>query len=222
MKRTRRLRLLLMGPASFLLAACGDDAEQAGVYDSVDECVKGGIYTETACRSALDNARGQHLQAAPRFASAFECERDFGPGRCESYAISRPVPPQGSETAAASTSSIWLPAMAGFLVGQALGGGQSWRGEPLYRRAEPPPPQQQQSSSSSGGGWRYSSNVRLDDWYRTSDGGTVSNRTGSTTVNRGSPGSSTYSYDWSGGKSTTVSRGGFGSRASSVGASSGS
>lgn len=212
MKRSRRLRLMLMGPVSVLLAACGDDPEQAAVYDTVDECVKGGVYTEQACRSALENARGQHLQSAPRFASSYQCEQTYGPGRCENYAMS------GGQSG--QSGSVWLPAMAGYLVGQALNGGQGWRGEPLYRRAAEPPQQSSGVSGGGGGGWRYSSNARLDDWFRTSDGGEVSKSTGKTTINHGSPGSSTYSYDWGGGRSSTVSRGGFGSRASSVGSSS--
>ncbi|CAK0751895.1 exported hypothetical protein [Azospirillaceae bacterium] len=140
MKRSSRIRLLLMGSTAFALAACGDDTEQAGVYASVADCVAGGVYTEQYCRTSFDQASERHPEVAPRYSAKTECEADFGPDRCD-Y---RPV-----RTADGGSGSFWMPLMAGFLVGQVLNNRSSWS-EPLYRpnMAPPPPP-----SSGSSGNW---------------------------------------------------------------------
>lgn len=105
--------------------------------------------------------------------------------------------PHGSQAVqqGGGSGSFWMPLMMGYLVGKALNNSQ-----PLYRPYERP---QTGYSGGSGswGGWRTGDNVQ------------VSDRTGAQTVSSSATRASTP-------KTTTVSRGGFGARASSVGAAS--
>jgi uncharacterized protein YgiB involved in biofilm formation len=198
MKRSARIRLLLMGSTAFSLAACGDDGEQAAIYSTVQECIAGGVYTEQYCRTSFDEALSRHPQVAPRYNARAECEADFGPDRCD-Y---RPVRDSGG--------SFWMPMMAGFMLGQALDNRPRWS-EPLYRpNLEPPPPAAGSPGSSSWGttSWSYRPGS-----FRTGSNVEVGYGSGPTSVSRGSIGTTPV-------RTSTLSRGGFGARAASVGVAS--
>jgi len=201
MKRSAQVRLLLMGSAAIALAGCNDESksEEARVYESVEQCVKDGVYTEKYCRDSFEAAQKVHPQAAPHYASKSECEADFGAARCQQPAASGT---SGGE------SSPWIPAMAGFLVGQVVSNLTHSLSQPLYR---PDVGRRDWGGISSPrsydpGSWRTGGNVE------------VGRTTGTTTLrpdvfSRSNTGSVPQS-------TTTVSRGGFGARASSVGVSS--
>ena len=207
MKRSKMLRLVLMGAAGSLIAGCGDDAddgydisEDVTVYKSVQECVDKGVFTENFCKENFDKAKELHEKVAPRFTAQSACEAQFGPGGCEM----RPADSSGG--------SVWLPAIAGFMLGQALG---NRRSEVIYQ-----PLYNSYSSGGSyggggGGGGSYGS-------YRTwnSPAPIRPNASGSarfdTDVLRGAASAQKPAFA----RTTTVARGGFGARASSGSSSS--
>lgn len=130
MKRSKSIGLSLMGTVPFLLTACDQAAPPAAqglqlpAYGSVDECVQAGIFTRQACEDGMQAAQQAHLAEAPRFDSAADCERQYGAANCQ-------LVQTGSD-------SWFMPAMAGFMMGQALANnrgyyGGMYRGEPLYR-----------------------------------------------------------------------------------------
>lgn len=189
MKRSARIKLLLMGSVTLALTACGESQEEAGVFSNVAECVAAGKYTEDYCKKGLDQARDQHAKVAPRYNSKADCEADFGASKCQGHAES------------SSGTSVFLPLMAGFLVGRMLSGGQSGFAQPLYQPNPYPQQPQQGGYSNSGGGFRTANNVQ------------VAERTGVTKVGSGvtsSPPSTS---------TTTISRGGFGASAASTSSS---
>ncbi|NYZ11922.1 DUF1190 domain-containing protein [Azospirillum sp. RWY-5-1] len=199
MKRSARMKLLLMGSATLALTACDDTQEvtKAGVYDTVEQCLADGVYSEGYCRDAYKGATEQHAAVAPKYANVQECEADFGPGRCQ-------VAPNGAvavdgQQASGGGGSFFMPLMTGFLVGQLLNsGGRSYYGQPLYR------PYQGTSGPGGAGGWGS---------YRTAQNVDVGARTGAVDVTR-----STLQAPPA--RTTTISRGGFGARATSVGVAS--
>lgn len=201
MKRSARIKLLLMGSVTLALSACGDSQEEAGVFSSIDECIATGKYTEDYCKKGFDQAREQHEKVAPRYNTKADCESDFGSSQCQA--------------ASHNGTSVFLPLMAGFLVGRMLSGGQNSFSQPLYRPntyppGQPYPPQQQQTSSGGGYGGNYSGGS-----YRTANNVEVAQRTGVTKV-----GSSITSSPPSV-RTTTISRGGFGASAASSSSSGG-
>src|SRR5690606_31213212 len=58
-------------------------------------------------------AQKQHAKLAPAFSSKADCEAEFGAEQCE--------PGSNENAAASSSSSFFVPLMAGYLMGSALG-----------------------------------------------------------------------------------------------------
>lgn len=134
MKRSQKLKLSLMVPVGMLLTACGSDTpppppevklDNAKAYKSIDDCIKGGIYTETACKMAYEEAK----LTTPKFEGGNakqQCEADYGVGNCE-----RQTDSNGNDW--------FMPAMMGYMVGNMMSG-NSYSGynnrvihQPIYR-----------------------------------------------------------------------------------------
>jgi uncharacterized protein YgiB involved in biofilm formation len=131
MKRSRSIELTLMSAVPFLLVACDSPHGATSaplVYRSVSDCIAGGQVPEDTCRSEYANAQALHQQQAPRFSALEDCEARYGYDQC-------------TRAHSADGSSIFLPLMAGYLIGHAFGnhgypygyyyGG--WHGQPIYR-----------------------------------------------------------------------------------------
>ena len=110
MKRSKKVALMLMVPATTLLmAGCGEEREQAMVFNSPDECVQSGLSTQEQCSANFVAAKAAHPEVAPKYKDKAECEADFGAGHCETA-------PQRTEHG----SSMFMPMMMGFLAGQMM------------------------------------------------------------------------------------------------------
>lgn len=132
MKRSASVRLTLMGAAAVAtggLAGCSDDVTHPGNYPSVDSCAAAGNKS-SACRSAYDSAVATHEQRAPRFATKEECLKGVDVNDCYQARLRQPD---------GSFVNMFVPAMAGFAIAQAIqqrqsGGGtyMSYGGSPYY------------------------------------------------------------------------------------------
>jgi len=140
-KRSKSIKLALIAPGGLLLTACQPSSSQqdpnalaeismenAMAYRSVDDCVRGGIYTEAACASAFEGAR----EALPRFDSFEACEETHGEGNCEVY--------EESPERQGSGIGSWIgPALMGYMVGNMMSRNNSGQvssnlyREPIYR-----------------------------------------------------------------------------------------
>ncbi|MCB1885760.1 MAG: DUF1190 domain-containing protein [Geminicoccaceae bacterium] len=121
MKRSRAVRLALMGSASAALAlplaACDEPKQEVGVYPSAEACTRDGVYSADECRTAFDAAATANAEAAPRFASKELCEDEFGDGRCEADSY--------------HGGGYFMPFMLGYMMG---GFGRSGVApQPVYR-----------------------------------------------------------------------------------------
>lgn len=206
MKRSSGIKLMLMGTATVMLAACGDDeadTQPAGVFGSVDECIASGVYSEQYCQTGWKEALEQHREVAPRYATVADCEADFGAGQCQAAPAGQPAA-AGEGATGGGGGSFFMPLMMGYLLGQAVEGFRGRAVQPLYR---PNVYQGPPGSGSSGygyapGSWRTANNVE------------VAQRTGMTRLDFGSLSPPTQ-------RTTTLQRGGFGARAASVASSGG-
>lgn len=149
MKRSASVRLTLMGAAAASsLAACDSSPTGSSVaFTSIAECVAAN-YSESQCRGAYDAALKAHTDKAPRFKSRDECLRGVDVDNCAETTVRNPD---------GSFSQVFLPLMAGYMLGNALA----------------PRQDQYQSGGSSSGGYygggswgRYSSSTPL---YRSRD-----------------------------------------------------
>ena len=83
MKKSRSIRLVLLGSASFALAACGDDGppKDARFFSNLQEC--SAVYDTTQCLDAQKQAEQTFAAEAPKFTRKEQCETEFGAGNCE-------------------------------------------------------------------------------------------------------------------------------------------
>ena len=125
-KRSRAVRVVLLGSAAFGLAACQPEEQvEAEVFPSVEECqavagLDGNDFTAEDCESGFAEAQAIHAESAPRYADRDVCETEHG-GECV------------VETRSDGTS-IFLPLLAGYMIGNMLGG-RGMAAQPLYRNS---------------------------------------------------------------------------------------
>ncbi len=195
----KRSHAILLGATGIVLAAGyfgsgkqrideGEKATDARIYASLDECLKAhqgwaAPLPQTAgtpaplsagqsdCQRDFAEASQKHVQTAPKFTSQSDCEAQYGSAQC------RPATFNGT--------SVFVPAMVGFMVANALnnarnpqallpplrGGTQCQPGQtPETQPGCTAPPRSSSSSSSSGSSGRSSS------WssFSTASGHTVS------------------------------------------------
>lgn len=118
MKRSTTLTLLLMGTATIALCACDSDIP-SDAYTSVGECVAAKVYSPQDCQTSYDKARAASTSVAPKYDDLADCERDYGPKRCEA----------GGQQ---SGHMSFMPFMMGYLMGRHSDNGYV-APQPLYR-----------------------------------------------------------------------------------------
>lgn len=188
MKRSSSVRLTLMSAVTAGgLAACGADTVTPGNFTDVGSCINAGNTSEI-CYAAQRSAYSAHETSAPRFANRDECLKAVDVNDCA---------PTRVRNADGSFSNMFMPAVAGFLVSQAM----------QQRR------DQSGNWSSSGGGAFYASRD-YPSQYR--DGGnlTGSRTTGPTGTTVSTPARAPNI------NTTTIARSGFGSSSGFHGSSS--
>jgi uncharacterized protein YgiB involved in biofilm formation len=112
MKRSRTIRLVLMGGAGFALAAC-DQAPPPDARFFVDTTACAEVHDEATCRKALAESEATFAAEAPRYSRKEECEAEFGAGNCETRQ-------------SGSMGSFFMPMMMGYMLGNAFR-------QPVYR-----------------------------------------------------------------------------------------
>lgn len=116
------MRRLIILAALLSLVACDDDKpkpppseERIRIYSSREECVaEKGL---DACAEAWEKAAVEHAKSAPRYNNREACEGAYG--RCEARKTE-------------SGADIFLPLMAGFMLGNALSSSNLPRYAPVY------------------------------------------------------------------------------------------
>lgn len=140
-----RPRLILGGLAAattISLSACssGPPQFQNAEFTTIAACTTAGFPAEV-CSAEYNAAFLEHQRSAPQFKSRADCEKDWGSNECTPLSA-------GTTNPGSSISSFFVPALAGFVVSQALqqrfydnggididyyGGYGTYRGSPIYR-----------------------------------------------------------------------------------------
>jgi uncharacterized protein YgiB involved in biofilm formation len=119
MKKSRSIRLVLLGSASLALASCGEDFPQdAKFFTDAKDC--SAIYSDESCRQAETQAKQALATEAPQYSRKEECEAEFGPGNCE------------SKQSASGGGSIFMPLLMGYMMGNMMSGGNRFS-QPVFR-----------------------------------------------------------------------------------------
>ncbi|MFN4087842.1 MAG: DUF1190 domain-containing protein [Alphaproteobacteria bacterium] len=131
MKRSRSIRLVLLGSAGALMLS--------GCEDPVDVATRGQLFTDAqACESAYDReecldayrrAETAHVETAPKFTTREECEAEFGVENCTTGP--RLAAGEGDPAQANAGGSWFMPVMMGYMMGRMMGGGVATT--PVYR-----------------------------------------------------------------------------------------
>ncbi|WP_237058431.1 DUF1190 domain-containing protein [Loktanella sp. M215] len=127
LKRTRIMPAILLGATAFALAGCKDDAVEANAFPDKASCEAAAnagtvAFTVQDCDAAYQDALVEYERSAPRYDDQALCEEQHG-GACVV-----------DERAAGGGGSIFMPLMAGYLMGSMLGGNRAMT-QPLYRDA---------------------------------------------------------------------------------------
>lgn len=120
MKKSRSIKLVLLGSASLALAACGDDGppKDARFFSNIQDC--SAVWDATTCIDAQKQSEQAYVAEAPKFTRKEECEAQFGAGNCE------------TREASAGSGGFFMPMLMGYMLGNALGGPSRFN-QPVYR-----------------------------------------------------------------------------------------
>ena len=141
MKRTQQInhasfrkhwRVYRMAPialavgAVFVLAGCEKSDENVSLYMNSDDCTRANPSLGEQCTTAYNTAQQEAVKTAPKYASRADCVAEFGEDQCTQ------VPAQAGMAAESQHSgSMWMPLMAGYMMGRMMGGG-SYAQQPLF------------------------------------------------------------------------------------------
>jgi uncharacterized protein YgiB involved in biofilm formation len=129
MKRSKSLKIALMGATVLAMSACDQPDEVAAIFENVDECAQYEGQDLEQCRQGWEKAAEEHVRTAPKYTSIEDCQADFGTENCEQ------APMQTT-----SGGSVFMPLMMGYMMGSMLSGGgrSNVATQPLYRSKDDP------------------------------------------------------------------------------------
>lgn len=132
MKRSRTVRLALLGSASALaLVACDDAtdplAENKNFFTDPAQCTRS--YDSATCGAAFQQAQEEHRTTAPAFGSREDCEEKFGVGNCgwqQGQATPGQMQPASQPMTGATGATgggFFMPMMMGYMLGNMMNRG---------------------------------------------------------------------------------------------------
>ena len=131
--------------ATFVLAGCEQADETVALYQNADDCSRANPSISAQCTTAYNNAVKEAEKTAPKYATKEDCVAEFGEAQCTQ------VPAQaGMAAESSSTSSSWMPLMAGYMMGRMMGGGAGFAQQPLFSSRSPASPANGQFVDASG------------------------------------------------------------------------
>lgn len=101
--------------ATLSVTGCSSGTEETDVFRSLEDCNASNPGQEETCQMAYDNSQKEAERTAPKYSSLRDCEDEFGYDRCRRH----------------SSSGVFMPMMAGFMIGRMLDGGYN-RHSPMF------------------------------------------------------------------------------------------
>ncbi len=127
----------LAASAIFALSGCEQSDQTVSMYQNADDCSRANPGQHGQCTTAYNNALKEAEKTAPKYATREDCVAEFGENRC-----------QQSSSASAGGGSVWMPLMAGYMMGRLLSGGFSQ--QPLFSSSSAASPARSQYVDASG------------------------------------------------------------------------
>ncbi|WP_159565732.1 DUF1190 family protein [Budvicia diplopodorum] len=105
--------------AVFMLSGCEQADETVSLFQNADECKQSNPSMGEQCAIAYNKAQEEAVKTAPKYATQEECAAEFGESQCT------PVTPDqaGMSAQPQQSGSMWMPLMAGYMMGRMMSGG---------------------------------------------------------------------------------------------------
>ncbi|MGY6027828.1 DUF1190 family protein [Phytobacter sp. AG2a] len=126
--------------AVFMLAGCEQNDETVSMYQNADDCSSANPGKSAECTATYNNALKEAERTAPKYASREDCVAEFGEGQCQQAPAQAGVAPENQAQAQQSGGSMWMPLMAGYMMGRMMGGGAGFAQQPLFSSRNPASP----------------------------------------------------------------------------------
>ncbi|EOB9996423.1 DUF1190 family protein [Cronobacter sakazakii] len=120
--------------AAFMLAGCEKSDETVQLYQNADDCSAANPGKSAECTTAYNNALKEAERTAPKYATREDCVAEFGEDQCKQ--VNNPNTSQATQ----QTGSMWMPLMAGYMMGRLMGGGMGFAQQPLFSSRNPASP----------------------------------------------------------------------------------
>ncbi|EPE2228806.1 DUF1190 family protein [Cronobacter turicensis] len=121
--------------AAFMLAGCEKNDETVQLYQNADDCSTANPGKSAECTTAYNNALKEAERTAPKYATREDCVAEFGEDQCKQ------VNNTNTSQATQQTDSMWMPLMAGYMMGRLMGGGgMGFAQQPLFSSRNPASP----------------------------------------------------------------------------------
>ncbi|ELY3997104.1 DUF1190 family protein [Cronobacter sakazakii] len=120
--------------AAFMLAGCEKSDETVQLYQNADDCSAANPGKSAECTTAYNNALKEAERTAPKYATREDCVAEFGEDQCKK------VNNTNTSQATQQTGSMWMPLMAGYMMGRLMGGGMGFAQQPLFSSRNPASP----------------------------------------------------------------------------------
>ncbi|ELY3465883.1 DUF1190 family protein [Cronobacter universalis] len=121
--------------AAFMLAGCEKNDETVQLYQNADDCSTANPGKSAECTTAYNNALKEAERTAPKYATREDCVAEFGEDQCKQ------VDNTNTSQATQQTGSMWMPLMAGYMMGRLMGGGgMGFAQQPLFSSRNPASP----------------------------------------------------------------------------------
>ncbi|AKE94594.1 DUF1190 family protein [Cronobacter sakazakii] len=120
--------------AAFMLAGCEKSDETVQLYQNADDCSAANPGKSAECTTAYNNALKEAERTAPKYATREDCVAEFGEDQCKQ------VNNTNTSQATQQTGSMWMPLMAGYMMGRLMGGGMGFAQQPLFSSRNPASP----------------------------------------------------------------------------------
>ncbi|ELQ6062401.1 DUF1190 family protein [Cronobacter sakazakii] len=120
--------------AAFMLAGCEKSDETVQLYQNADDCSAANPGKSAECTTAYNNALKEAERTAPKYATREDCVAEFGEDQCKQ------VNNTNTSQTTQQTGSMWMPLMAGYMMGRLMGGGMGFAQQPLFSSRNPASP----------------------------------------------------------------------------------
>ncbi|NCH70343.1 DUF1190 family protein [Cronobacter dublinensis] len=121
--------------AAFMLAGCEKSDETVQLYQNADDCAAANPGKSAECTTSYNKALKEAERTAPKYATREDCVAEFGEDQCQQ------VNNTNTSQATQQTGSMWMPLMAGYMMGRLMGGGgMGFAQQPLFSSRNPASP----------------------------------------------------------------------------------